>query len=118
MDWKQWGRSSLLVVHEATTCSYGVTWTGWSPERRYVFAPDVGGWISDYFISGAHGRVFWNLRTNAVVVRPLSQNMPIDEGSARRLASWAKQTIYPGIDLATFTFYPVPCPDQGSCGPQ
>ena len=118
LPWRQWERAELLVVHEATTCSYVVTWTGWSPPRKYTFAPDGQGWISDYFISGAHGRVFWNLRTNAVVVRPLSQAMLIDEAGARGLASHARQTIFPGAHLSKFTFNPSPCPEQGACGPQ
>ena len=113
----QWHLDSLLVVHEATTCRYRVTWTGWSPPRSYDYVPDAQGWVSDYFISGSHARVFWNLRTSAVVVRPISQDRPIDESEARAVAQWALATNFPGLDLAKFSFNPSPCPPN-ACAPQ
>jgi hypothetical protein len=117
LPWKQWPLSSSLVVHEATTCAWVVGWEGWAPERKAAYVPDGQGWISDYFIFGAHGQVFWNLRTNAVVVRPRSHALPLDESGARQVASWAKQSIFPGAELTKLRFNPTPCPDQGACTP-
>jgi hypothetical protein len=110
----QWALNSLLVIQEATTCSYKVTWNGWSPPRDYLYAPDADGWISDYFIFSGHARVFWNLRTNEGAVRPISQDMPLTEQQGREVAGWAKQTNFPGLDLSKVVFNPSPCP-PGAC---
>jgi hypothetical protein len=100
--WKQWELKDALVVHEATTCEYRVRWNWWSPPRDYSYQPDKAGWIHDYFIStgNRHGRVFWNLRTNEVWVRPV-KGKPLDEPGARQVAAHAKGTIFPGLDLST-----------------
>jgi hypothetical protein len=120
LPWKQWKRESALVVHEATTCSYKVRWTWWNPPRDYDFQPDEAGWIQAHFISSGnrHGRVFWNLRTNEVWVRPIEGN-PLGEAGAREVAAHAKNTIFPGMEMSTVRFNPTHCaawpcaPDSG-----
>lgn len=115
---EQWERDPLLIVVAATTCAYEVTWNGWSPPRTYRFVADAGGWISDWFFVGeSHARVFWNLRTNVILARPLGAGRPVSAEQAREAAAWAKRTLFVGADLATFHFNPEPCP-AGLCGPQ
>lgn len=88
-----------LIVHEATTCEYRVTWTLWNPPRPYTFHPDADGWISDHFIAAndLHGQVYWNVRTNDVMVKPI--NKPLEREEQYILASHAKATIFPALDL-------------------
>lgn len=111
-----WAPNPALEIHEATACRYRVAWHGWSPPHEYDYVPDEGGWISDYFISSGHGRVFWNLRTNAAVVRPMEDQPPLDAADAESVAEWARATNFPGLDLATVTFTPTPCA-AARCGP-
>lgn len=103
---EQWTRDALLEIHEASTCRYRVTWLGWSPPRDYDYVPDAEGWIRDYVIQSDNGWVFWNLRTRDVVVRPVEGQPPLDEEGARRVASWARATNFPGLDLGRLTFVP------------
>lgn len=92
--------SDERTVHVATRCQYEVTWAG----RHYDYRPDADGWISDYFIvDGHHGQVHWNVRTNAVVVKP-RPDQPLTAEGARAVAGWAKQTLFPNIDLAKLDF--------------
>lgn len=112
-----WQLDPMLQIHEATTCRYRVTWTGWSPPRDYDYVPDERGFVSDYFISSAHGRVFWNLRTNEAWVRPYSAEHPVDESGARDVAEHAARTNFPGLDLGTLRFDPRPCDPDSACAP-
>jgi len=105
----EWSTDALLQIHEATACRYRVTWLGWSPPRDYDYVPDAQGFIVDYFIQGAHGWVFWNLRTGEVVVRPVDGQAPLDETSAREVAQWARSTNFPGLDPARVVLRPAPC---------
>lgn len=100
-----WAPADARVIAEATTCRYRVTWTTWSPPRDYDYVPDHDGWITDYFIAGAHGLVSWNLRTGEAIVRPY-ESMPLDRDGAMALAAWARDTIFPGIALDRVTFEP------------
>ncbi len=101
----EWDVPASLTIHEATTCNYRATWNvkgsnahGQWP-RTYNFHADGAGWISDHFIQGnRHARVFWNLRTNATRVQGLDGSA-VDDATARQMASFAKRTIFPGIDL-------------------
>jgi hypothetical protein len=118
IDHQGWEASPTLVVHEATTCVYRVTWNGWNPPRAYEYHPDGAGWIDDYFISGSdqHGQVFWNVITGEVRVRPRpGQQLPPE--AARALAWHAFITIFPGIEIDTLIFDPRPCPDDTRCTP-
>ena len=103
---EQWTRDPLLEIHEASTCHYRVTWLGWSPPRDYDYVPDAEGWIRDYFIQSDNGWVFWNLRTGDVVVRPVEGQPPLDVEGARRVASWAQATNFPGLDVGRLTLVP------------
>jgi hypothetical protein len=108
----------LLLIHEATTCSYRVTWMGWDPPRSTSYTPDADGWIGDYFIlGGAHGQVFWNLRTNQGVVRPKVQGRPLSRAAALEVASWAHRTHFPGLHMERVVFNSSPCPPQ-ACTPR
>ncbi len=97
LDRSQWPANAGLTILEATTRRYRARWV--YRKKPYDYQLDCAGWIGDDFIHG-HARAYirWNLVTSEVIASPINGHR-FDADIARTAASWAAQTIYPGIDL-------------------
>jgi hypothetical protein len=96
-----WTLSPYLVINQATTKVYNVTWT--VDSHVYNYTPDCNGWINDDFIAsdGSWATVWWNTITHEMQTYPVSGQTY----NAMTDAQWAVSTTFPAGDLGLLTIH-------------